>query len=399
MLKLTIAIPNYNGGENLKRCIESCQTIQIPENDYEILIVDNKSTDNSIDIVNEMKKKFANIRLVQNEKNIGRIHNWNGSIEKAVKMVKTAKNAGVSAIKFQTFKAHELISDSSLTYTYTSQGKSITESQLDLFKRCELSNDDFYKIKKTCDEEKIIFLSTPQNKSDLDFLLELGISAIKVGSDDFTNIPLLKYYSKTKLPILISCGMTTLKEIKTTLTAIGTLDGYPTALLLTTSEYPTPPQNVNLQKLRTLSQKFPDIPLGYSDHTQGNLASPIAISFGACIFEKHFTLDNSLPGPDHWFSSNPSNLKVWSDSIKTSYQMMGYSEILPTESEIKMKAIARRSIVALNDIDIGETINENNIGLRRPGTGLPPKMFELILGKKATKKIEKFTILCEEDFT
>ena len=325
--------------------------------------------------------------------------NHNGSVEKAVKMVKTAKNAGVSAIKFQTFKAHELISDSSLTYTYTSQGKSITESQLDLFKRCELSNDDFYKIKKTCDEEKIIFLSTPQNKSDRDFLLELDISAIKVGSDDFTNIPLLKYYSKTKLPILISCGMTTLKEIKTTLTAIGTLDGYPTALLLTTSEYPTPPQNVNLQKLRTLSEKFPDIPLGYSDHTQGNLASPIAISFGACIFEKHFTLDNSLPGPDHWFSSNPSNLEVWSDSIKTSYQMMGYSEILPTESEIKMKAIARRSIVALNDIDIGETINENNIGLRRPGTGLPPKMFELILGKKATKKIEKFTILCEEDFT
>ena len=324
--------------------------------------------------------------------------NHNGSIEKAVKMVKTAKNAGVSAIKFQTFKAHELISDSSLTYTYTSQGKSITESQLDLFKRCELSNDDFYKIKKTCDEEKIIFLSTPQNKSDLDFLLELDISAIKVGSDDFTNIPLLKYYSKTKLPILISCGMTTLKEIKTTLTAIGTLDGYPTALLLTTSEYPTPPQNVNLQKLRTLSETFPDIPLGYSDHTQGNLASPIAISFGACIFEKHFTLDNSLPGPDHWFSSNPSNLEVWSDSIKTSYQMMGYSEILPTESEIKMKAIARRSIVALNDIDIGETINENNIGLRRPGTGLPAKMFELILGKKATKKIEKFTILCEEDF-
>ena len=324
--------------------------------------------------------------------------NHNGSVEKAVKMVKTAKNAGVSAIKFQTFKAHEFISDSSLMYTYTSQGKSITESQLDLFKRCELSNDDFYKIKKTCDDEKIIFLSTPQNKSDLDFLLELGVSAIKVGSDDFTNIPLLKYYSKTKLPILISCGMTTLKEIKTTLAAIGTLDGYPTALLLTTSEYPTLPQNVNLQKLRTLSEKFPDIPLGYSDHTQGNLASSIAISFGACIFEKHFTLDNSLPGPDHWFSSNPSNLKVWSDSIKTSYQMMGYSEILPTESEIKMKAIARRSIVALNDIDVGETINENNIGLRRPGTGLPPKMFELILGKKATKKIEKFTILCEEDF-
>ena len=314
--------------------------------------------------------------------------NHNGNVERAIEMVRAAKNADVTAIKFQTFKAHEFITDSSLTYTYTSQGKSITESQLDLFKRCELSHDDFYKIKKTCDDEKIIFLSTPQNKSDLDFLLELGISAIKVGSDDFTNIPLLKYYSKTKLPIIISCGMATLKEIEETLTAIGTLDGYPTALLLTTSEYPTPPQNVNLQKLRTLSEKFPGIPLGYSDHTQGNLASSIAISFGACIFEKHFTLDNSLPGPDHWFSSNPSNLKVWSDSIKTSYQMMGSSEILPTESEIKMKTIARRSIVALEDIDIGETLNEKNIGLRRPGDGLPPKMFEKLLGKKADKNYE-----------
>ena len=272
--------------------------------------------------------------------------------------------------------------------TYTSQGKSITEPQLDLFKRCELSQDDFYKIKKACDDEKIFFLSTPQNKSDLDFLLELGISAIKVGSDDFTNIPLLKYYSKTKLPIIVSCGMATLEEIEETLTAIGTLDGYPTALLLTTSEYPTPPQNVNLRKLKTLSKKFPGIPLGYSDHTQGNLASSIAISFGACIFEKHFTLDNSLPGPDHWFSSNPSNLKIWSDSIKTSYQMMGSSEILPTELEIKMKTTARRSIVALEDIDIGETFNEKNIGLRRTGNGLPPKMFEKLLGKKANKNYE-----------
>ena len=314
--------------------------------------------------------------------------NHNGNVERAIEMVRAAKNADVTAIKFQTFKADEFISDSSLLYTYTSQGKSITESQLDLFKRCELSHDDFYKIKKTCDDEKIIFLSTPQNKSDLDFLLELGISAIKIGSDDFTNIPLLKYYSKTKLPIIISCGMATLKEIEETLTAIGALDGYPTALLLTTSEYPTPPQNVNLQKLRTLSEKFPGIPLGYSDHTQGNLASSIAISFGACIFEKHFTLDNSLPGPDHWFSSNPSNLKVWSDSIKTSYQMMGSSEILPTESEIKMKTIARRSIVALEDIDIGETLNEKNIGLRRPGDGLPPKIFEKLLGKKANKNYE-----------
>ena len=146
--------------------------------------------------------------------------NHNGNLENALEMIKVAKNAGVNAIKFQTFKAEEFITDSSLTYTYTSQGESITESQLDLFKRCELSKDEFRKIKKVCDDEEIIFLSTPQNESDFDFLLELGVPAIKIGSDDFTNIPLLKYFSESKLPLLISCGMSTLDEIEFTVQSV-----------------------------------------------------------------------------------------------------------------------------------------------------------------------------------
>jgi len=324
--------------------------------------------------------------------------NHNGDVANALEMIKVAKSAGASAIKFQTFKAKEFISDSSLTYTYQSNGEKITESQLELFERCELSENDYNKIKKKCDEEKLIFLSTPQNKSDLDFLLKLNISAIKIGSDDFTNIPLLKSYASTNLPIIISCGMSTLEEIKISLSALGTFDGYPTALLLTTSEYPTSPENVNLKKLQTLKENFPDIPLGYSDHTESNLASSAAVSFGACIFEKHFTLDNSLSGPDHWFSANPKNLKIWSDSIKTTYNMMGSSKIQPTQSEIEMKNIARRSIVALSDIDVGEIFTDNNIGMRRPGTGLPPNMFENILGKKAIRTITKFQMIQKEDF-
>tara|TARA_B100000953_G_scaffold268299_1_gene237436 strand:- start:1477 stop:2535 length:1059 start_codon:yes stop_codon:yes gene_type:complete len=324
--------------------------------------------------------------------------NHNGDIKRALEMIKVAKNSGVTAIKFQTFKASEFIFDSSLTYTYKSQGKTITEPQLDLFERCELSHDDYFRIKKKCDEEKIIFLSTPQNKSDLDFLLELDVPAIKIGSDDFTNIPLLKSYSETNLPIIISCGMATLEEIKTSLDTIGTFNGYPTALLLTTSEYPTPPQNVNLKKFLTLSKNFPTIPLGYSDHTISNLASSIAISFGACIFEKHFTLDNSSSGPDHWFSANPSNLKIWSDSIKESYEMMGSSQVIPTNLELKMKSSSRRSIVALDDIQIGDIFTEKNIGMRRPGNGLSPNMFESIIGKKAIKQIKKFKMIDKGDF-
>ena len=276
--------------------------------------------------------------------------NHNGDIDKAKKMVKTAKNSGVDAIKFQTFKADEFITDSSLKITYQSQGSTITESQLELFKRCELSESEFFEIKKTCDEENILFLSTPQNKSDLDVLLKIGITAIKVGSDDFTNIPLLKSYSKTNLPLLVSCGMADIQEVQETLDTIGSLDGYPTVLLLTTSEYPTIPENVNLLKFQTLSEKFPDLILGYSDHTQGSLASSLAVVFGARVLEKHFTLDNNLPGPDHWFSVNPSDLKKWNTSIQSAYKMLGTNEIKPTKNEEKMKILARRSIISLCDI-------------------------------------------------
>jgi len=314
--------------------------------------------------------------------------NHNGEISKALEMIEVAKKTGLNAIKFQTFKASEFIVDTTQTYTYKSQGKKITESMFEMFERCEFSKEEWYKIKRKCDQEKILFLSTPQNYSDLQLLLDLDIKAIKVGSDDLTNLPLLKKFASTNLPIILSSGMSTLDEVSEALDTVGFFSGYPTILLITTSQYPTPPEDVNLMKFHTLSKKFPGLILGFSDHTIGSIASSLACVLGAAFFEKHFTLDNSLPGPDHWFSSNPSNLKVWSDSIKTSYQMMGSSEILPTESEIKMKTITRRSIVALEDIDIGETLNEKNIGMRRPDNGLPPKMFEKLLGKKANKNYE-----------
>ena len=324
--------------------------------------------------------------------------NHNGDLKKAFEMIEIAKKNGLNAIKFQTFNADQFINDKSLTYTYTSNGQQITESQYDMFKRCEFSKTEWIKIKQKCDESKILFLSTPENRSDLDLLLELGIPAIKVGSDDFTNIPLLKDYSTTGLPLIISCGMTNLNEIQQTLKAIGSLENYPTILMLTTSEYPTIPINVNLLKLKTLSESFPNIPLGYSDHTQGVLASSLAVSFGAKVFEKHFTLDKNLPGPDHWFSEDPEGLKNWVNSIRIATTMLGSEEVKPTEKEEKTKILARRSVVALRDIKHGESFNQNNIGLRRPGNGLPAVMIEEIFGKKSTRKISKGNLLKIGDF-
>jgi N,N'-diacetyllegionaminate synthase len=319
--------------------------------------------------------------------------NHNGEIEKAFSMINIAKKAGASAVKFQTFKAEEFVSDPNQTFTYKSQGKKITESMLDMFKRYEFSRDEWFRIKKKCDQAKMMFLSSPQNQSDLDLLLELGVGAIKVGSDDFTNLPLLAGYVKTKLPIILSCGMSDLAEVYQALETVGSYDGYPTILLLCTSQYPTPPEDVNLLKLKTLANTFPMITLGFSDHTQGSLASSLALSMGACVFEKHFTLDHNLPGPDHWFSEDPLGLSQWIESINKAYAMLGKPIIRPTKSEKDMRILARRSVVTLKDISAGEKLTNENIGLKRPGNGLAPSFLNQVLGLKSTKNLKKGLLL------
>jgi len=323
--------------------------------------------------------------------------NHNGDLKKALKMIDIAKNAGVQAIKFQTYDATQMIVNKKLKYSYKSQGKKITESMLDMFERCEFSKTQWYKIKKYCDKKKIMFLSTPQNPSDLELLLDIGIHAIKIGSDDFTNLSLIKKFSNSKLPIILSCGMSTLKEIKTSLSYID-YKKYPVMLLLTTSEYPTYPENANLLRFNSLSKIFPDLILGYSDHTQGNVAACMAVAFGARIFEKHFTIDHNLPGPDHWFSAEPDQLHDWANSINNAYKSLGKTKILPTRNELKMKKIARRCPVALTEINKFDNLDENNIGLRRSGNGLEAKTILKIHGKKAKRKILKGKLIKLEDF-
>jgi len=317
--------------------------------------------------------------------------NHNGDIKNALKMIDVAKKSAVNAIKFQTFKASELISDHNQKYTYKSQGKEITESMYDMFKRYELDKEDWKKIKKRCDEKNIMFLSTPQNKTDLDLLLDLGITAIKVGSDDFTNLPLIKEYSSTGLPLLLSCGMADISEISTSLNTVGTFDGYPTILLHTTSQYPTPAKDTNLLKLKTLEKIFPNIPLGFSDHTQGPLASSLAVAFGAVVFEKHFTLDNNFPGPDQWFSENPESLKQWCKNIKKSYSMLGNSLLKPTNIEKENRNEFRRFIVAIKHIQKNEVFSRKNMGMRRTSDkkSLSPIFFEFLLGRKSIKNYSK----------
>jgi sialic acid synthase SpsE len=268
---------------------------------------------------------------------------------------------------------------------------------LAMFRRYELPREVWFAIKSECDRQGIKFLSTPQNRADLDLLLEVGVSAVKVGSDDFTNLPLLRSYAATSLPMILSCGMADMDEVRSSLDAVGALDGYPTVLLLCTSQYPTPPADVNLRKLATLRAAFPNLTLGYSDHTQGPLAASVATAFGAAVFEKHFTQSHELPGPDHWFSEEPDGLAEWVRAIRTAHAMLGNPTMQPTAAESKMRAIARRSIIAVRHIPRGQIFTIDNIGLRRPGTGLAPEMFEQVLGRIATRELQAGELLKLED--
>jgi sialic acid synthase SpsE len=323
--------------------------------------------------------------------------NHNGELEKALEMVAAARSAGADAVKFQTFKAREFVGDPAQTYTYKSQGRVVTESMLAMFERCELTRDEWFAVKSECDRQGIIFLSTPQNRTDLDLLLEIGIPAIKVGSDDFTNIPLLKSYASTGLPLILSCGMADLAEVHRSLESVGALDTYPAILLLCTSQYPTPLNDVNLSKLTTLRAAFPTVTLGFSDHTQGNVAASVATAFGAAVFEKHFTLDNNLPGPDHWFSEDPNALAEWVRSIRAAQTCLGNPTMRPTESELEMRRIARRSVVTLRDVVRGEAFSVNNTSIRRPGTGLPPEMLDYVIGGVATRDLRAGEPVCFGD--
>jgi sialic acid synthase SpsE len=312
--------------------------------------------------------------------------NHNGSIDRAIEMIHAAVAAGVDAVKFQTFRAAELVGGREQLFTYRSQGREVTEPMLDMFARHELPDDAWPRLRAECDGAGIRFLSTPQNVSDLEILLRVGVNAVKVGSDDFTNLPLLRRYAKTGLPLILSCGMSTLAEVYAALEAVGTFEGYPTVLLLCTSQYPTPPLDVNVRKLNTLRGAFPNLVVGFSDHTQGSLAATMALALGARVFEKHFTLDHNLPGPDHWFSETPETLRAWCAAIRTGYEMLGDAIVRPTAVERNQKRDFRRFLVAARAIVEGEPYREDNVLMRRhPDGRVPATQFDEILGRPAPR--------------
>jgi N-acetylneuraminate synthase/N,N'-diacetyllegionaminate synthase len=319
--------------------------------------------------------------------------NHNGDMDLAKKMIRSIKECGADAVKFQNYRTQDFILDKTISYTYKSNGKEFTEKQFDMFKRYELSFDQIVMLKKYCDDLDIIFFSTPTSKEGIDQLKKLGVSLIKNGSDFLQNLPFIKDLAKSQIPTVLSTGMASLAHIDEAVRTFENAGGKDLTILQCVSQYPTPLEEVNLLKLPVLKKAF-GYPVGFSDHTEGNIAAIGAVTLGAVFIEKHFTLSRELEGPDHQLSSTPSEFALYVDSIRKIEKALGSEKLVSTLKDQKNGTQFQLSCVANKEILPGQVLRDSDISFSRPGNGLPPKMKQFLIGKKLLnrKKIgSKFT--------
>ena len=314
--------------------------------------------------------------------------NHNGSVETAKKMIDAAKRAGADAIKFQTFSADKLVTKGVAKAEYQKKSTQAEGSQYDMIKKLELSAEDFRELFRYATEKGLIFLSTPFDEGSVDLLEELGVTAFKVDSGNLNNPPHVRYIAEKGLPMIVSTGMSTLGEIEEMLDVVYKAGNRNIILLHCVSNYPPAVEDTNLRSMLTLKQAF-NLPVGYSDHTQGIAVSLAAVALGACAIEKHFTLDRKMKGPDHLASLEPDELVEMVKGIRDIEKCLGSPLKRPVEAEREVQRALRRSIVAERDIAEGETITREMLAVKRPGKGLPSKFLPVVVGRKARKSIKK----------
>lgn len=339
--------------------------------------------------------------------------NHNGSLIEAKRLVDAAKYAGVDIVKFQTFKAANLVTKSAAKAGYQIRETGSHESQFEMLKKLELSFEEFLELADYCNKQNIEFLSTAFDEECMEFLVKrAGIKRIKIPSGELTNGPLIASAARTGLPMIISTGMATLSEVEEALDVISwarngsegkhlgsfrkkgahNLD---LTVLHCTTEYPAPLEELNLRSLSKLSRLF-DLPVGYSDHSEGILAPVTSVAMGASVIEKHFTLSRDLAGPDHKASLEPSELDEMVRQIRLVETMMGSDFKEPSIRELENAKVARKSLVASKAIALDELITSDNLGVKRPGTGVSPMMYWDLLGKKATRSYAVDELIVED---
>ena len=313
--------------------------------------------------------------------------NHNGSIDTAKKLVDAAVLAGADAIKFQTFKAENLVTKNApkAEYQKLSTGDG---NQFQMLKKLELSIENHLILKKYCEEKNIEFLSTPFDFESVDLLEKIGVKYYKISSGDLTNIPLLQYVAKLKKPMIVSTGMANLGEVEIAVSAIQKYMNKDLYLLHCTSNYPTRYEDVNLNAMITLKNAF-KLPVGYSDHTVGIEVPIAAVAMGAKVLEKHFTLDRNMEGPDHKASLEPDELKNMVDSIRNIEKAFGDGIKRCNKSEENTRKVARKSIVAGKNLKKGDKLCSDNICFKRPENGVSPIYTNLIINRRLTKDLKK----------
>ncbi|MHB1420531.1 MAG: N-acetylneuraminate synthase [Bacillota bacterium] len=322
--------------------------------------------------------------------------NHNGSLDIAKLLVDTAIKAGADAVKFQTFIPEQVVAKGTERALYQQANMpGREESQFEMIKRLALSAEDFFELKVHCDRAGIMFLSTPFDYYSIDLLDKLEVPIIKIASGELTNLPLLKYVATKKRPLILSTGMASLGEIEEALETLHKSGMREITLLHCTSNYPAAFEEVNLKAMITLRQAF-NLPVGYSDHTRGIEVSIAAAALGACVIEKHFTLDRKMEGPDHMASLEPCELASMVQAVRNVKKALGDGFKQPGPSEREIMRVARRSLIAAVDIDAGEIITGEKLAVKRPGTGIPPKMWDVVVGRRAKGNIPADTVITWE---
>ena len=310
--------------------------------------------------------------------------NHNGSLELAKQLALKAKEAGADIVKYQTADLNSLVSKTAEMADYQKDNIGKEESQKEMLSKLLLQYEEFVELKRYCEEIEIKFLSTPFDLKSIDFLEELGCDIWKIPSGEVTNLPYLIKIAKTNKPIILSTGMCTLEEIDDCVSVLKEHGAKDIVILHCTTQYPTPYEEVNLRAMLTLQDRY-QCDVGYSDHTKGIEVSVAAVALGACVIEKHFTLDRNMEGPDHKASLEPDELKEMVLSIRNIEKSLGDGEKKPAGSELKNKSVARKSIIAARNIKKGEVFTEENLTTKRPGTGISPMKWFEVIGKVASR--------------
>lgn len=321
--------------------------------------------------------------------------NHNGSLERAKDMVKVAAKAGVDAIKFQTFRAETLVTKDAIKADYQIKASGQSETQFEMLKKLELSFESHLELMESCRLNQIEFLSTAFDLTTIDSLVTMGLKKWKIPSGEITNLPYLRKIASFGQEIILSTGMSDLGEIKDALDVLTTSSISPDKItvLHCNTEYPTPMQDVNLKAMQTIKSAFPGVHVGYSDHTEGIEVPIAAVAMGATIIEKHFTLDKNLSGPDHKASLEPDELTAMVRAIRNIEIALGNGIKKPSPSELKNKPIARKSIVAAKNIERGDVFTEENLTVKRPGTGISPMRWNEVIGTKASRDFNEDEII------